>query len=65
MIVSVIRHSRARVVNFLFADDTKSTYAIYNGPRLSKFVVIKLRAFNQTTINRLVREYDFTLLVWY
>jgi hypothetical protein len=49
-----------RIVNIPLSEDTESAYAIYDGKRLSKLVVVNLRAFNQTTSgNRRRRDYRF------
>lgn len=60
MVASAIGQSKdTRIVNIPLSEDTESAYAIYNGDRLSKLVVTNLRAFSQTTSDRLHREYKF------
>ncbi|CAG8948131.1 unnamed protein product [Penicillium salamii] len=61
MVAHAIEDPHSRIVNIPLADDTESAYAIYNGTQLSKLVVTNMRAFNQTTINRPIRKYEFTL----
>ncbi|CAI7634346.1 unnamed protein product [Penicillium bialowiezense] len=62
MVASAIGHSRdTRIVNIPLAEDTESAYAIYHGARLSKLVITNLRAFNQTSMHRPSRRYEFTL----
>ncbi|CAG8224193.1 unnamed protein product [Penicillium salamii] len=61
MVAHAVEDPHSRIVNIPLADDTESAYAIYNGTQLSKLVVTNLRAFNQTTINRPIRKYEFTL----
>lgn len=60
MVASAIGNSpNTHVVNIPLSEDTESAYAIYDGSRLSKLVVINLRAFNHTTADRPNREYRF------
>lgn len=61
MVASAIGHIEdARIVNIPLSEDTEAAYAIYDGNKLSKLVVVNMRAHNATTTgSRPSREYTF------
>ncbi|KAJ5365473.1 hypothetical protein N7517_008359 [Penicillium concentricum] len=60
MVASTIGSSDdARVANIPLQSDTESAYAVYNGNKLSKLVVLNLKAFNHTESPRPSKTYTF------
>ncbi|KAJ5995408.1 hypothetical protein N7481_002385 [Penicillium waksmanii] len=54
------RAENSRVVNIPLKEDTEAAYGIYHGEKLSKIVVMNMKAFNETTSGgRPCRQYQF------
>jgi hypothetical protein len=54
------RAENSRVVNIPLEEDTEAAYGIYHGEKLSKIVVVNMKAFNETTSSgRPSRQYQF------
>lgn len=61
MVAAALGHAEnARVVNIPLKEETEAAYGIYHGEKLSKIVVVNMKAFNQTTSSgRPSRKYQF------
>ncbi|KAJ5741509.1 hypothetical protein N7533_010918 [Penicillium manginii] len=61
MVAAALGHAEnSRVVNIPLKKDTEAAYGIYDGEKLSKIVVVNMKAFNETTSSgRPSRKYQF------